>query len=81
MSDRVGYSPLAIHRVRNSKRRDGLPMASSSKKKTTFAKLNREQKLRERREIKEARKAQRKLEASMPPAAPVVDEPQPDEER
>ena len=32
-------------------------MASSSKKKTTFAKLNREQKLRERREIKEARKA------------------------
>jgi hypothetical protein len=58
-------------------------MASSSKKKTTFAKLNREQKVRERREIKEARKAQRKLEASMPPAAPVVvdDEPQPDEER
>ena len=57
-------------------------MASSSKKKTTFAKLNREQKLRERREIKEARKAQRKLEASMPPAAPVVvDELQPDEER
>ena len=41
-------------------------MASSSKKKTTFAKLNREQKLRERRETKEARKAQRKLEASMP---------------
>ena len=54
-------------------------MASSSKKKTTFAKLNREQKVRERREIKEARKAARKLEASMPPAAPAV-EPQPDED-
>ena len=38
-------------------------MASSSKKKTTFAKLNREQKLREKRELKQARKAARKLEA------------------
>ena len=54
-------------------------MASSSKKKTTFAKLNREQKLRERRQTKEARKAARKLEASMPQAAPAV-EPQADED-
>ena len=36
-------------------------MASSSKKKTTFAKLNREAAVRERRQIKEARKAARKL--------------------
>lgn len=56
-------------------------MASSSKKKTTFAKLNREQKVRERREIKEARKAARKLEASMPQAAAPVEEPQPEEDR
>jgi hypothetical protein len=55
-------------------------MASSSKKRTTFAKLNREQKLRERRQIKEARKAQRKLEASLPPAEPVAEAPQPDDE-
>ena len=37
-------------------------MASSSKKKTTFAKLNREAAVRERRQIKEARRAARKLE-------------------
>jgi hypothetical protein len=36
-------------------------MASSSKKRTTMAKLNRESKLREKREEKEARKARRKL--------------------
>jgi hypothetical protein len=39
-------------------------MASSSKKKTTFAKLNRENKLRERRQLKQARKDARKLEAA-----------------
>jgi hypothetical protein len=39
-------------------------MASSSKKKTTFAKLNRENKLRERRLEKQARKDARKLEAA-----------------
>jgi hypothetical protein len=39
-------------------------MASSSKKKTTFAKLNRENKLRERRQEKQARKDARKLEAA-----------------
>jgi hypothetical protein len=38
-------------------------MASSAKKKTTFAKLNRETKLRDRRREKEARKQARKLEA------------------
>ena len=35
-------------------------MASSSKKKTTMAKLNRESKLREKRAVKEAKKAERK---------------------
>jgi hypothetical protein len=40
-------------------------MASSSKKKTTFAKLTRENKVRERRQEKEARKAARKREAAM----------------
>ena len=39
-------------------------MASGSKKKTTFAKLNREAAVRERRQLKEARRAARKLEAS-----------------
>jgi hypothetical protein len=39
-------------------------MASSAKKKTTFAKLNREAKLRERRQEKEARKQARKQEAA-----------------
>lgn len=38
-------------------------MASSSKKKTTFAKLNREAAVRERRQLKAARRAARKLEA------------------
>jgi len=38
-------------------------MASSGKKKTTFAKLARESKLRERRLEKEARKAARKQAA------------------
>jgi hypothetical protein len=52
-------------------------MASSAKKKTTFAKLNRENKVRERRQLKEARRQVRKQEAAarrdapaeMPPAA------------
>jgi hypothetical protein len=39
-------------------------MASSSKKRTTFAKLNREQKVRERRLEKQARKDARKLAAA-----------------
>ncbi|HEU4974524.1 MAG TPA: hypothetical protein VFT50_05500 [Baekduia sp.] len=37
-------------------------MGSNAKKRTTFAKLNREQRLRERRAEKAARKAARKLE-------------------
>ncbi len=46
-------------------------MASSSKKKTTFAKLNRENAVRERRQLKEARRAARKLAAQAPrPEAP-----------
>jgi hypothetical protein len=39
-------------------------MASNGKRKTTFAKLNREQKLRERRMEKQARKHARKLTAA-----------------
>jgi hypothetical protein len=38
-------------------------MASSSKKRTTFAKLNREQKLREKQQEKAARREARKLQA------------------
>jgi hypothetical protein len=49
-------------------------MASSSKKKTTFAKLNRENKLRERRQEKEARKAARKLDAATQRDEPVAEE-------
>ena len=41
-------------------------MASSSKKRTTMAKLNRERALIERRQEKAARKAARKLEAASP---------------
>ena len=42
-------------------------MASNAKKKTTFAKLNRENALRERRLRKEARRDARKQAASAPP--------------
>jgi hypothetical protein len=55
-------------------------MASSGKKKTTFAKLARETKLRERRIDKQAKKDARKREAENPPVqlaeatdAPVED--------
>jgi hypothetical protein len=47
-------------------------MASNAKKKTTFAKLNREQKVRERRMEKQARKQARKLAAAA--EQPVADE-------
>ncbi len=43
-------------------------MASSGKKKTTFAKLAREQKLRERRQEKQARKEARKGAGMVDPA-------------
>ena len=39
-------------------------MGSNAKKKTTFAKLNREQKVRDRRIEKQARKDARKLAAA-----------------
>ena len=42
-------------------------MGSNAKKKTTFAKLNREAKLRDKRAAKAARKAERKLAAEAPP--------------
>jgi tellurite resistance protein len=45
-------------------------MASSSKAKTTMAKLNRERALRERRELKQAKKEARKLAKTAPPVAP-----------
>jgi hypothetical protein len=46
-------------------------MASSSKKKTTMAKIMREQAVRERRLRKQARKDERKQAAANPPAEPV----------
>ena len=45
-------------------------MASSSKKRTTMAKMNRENSVREKRMRKAARKEARKLEEA-PPATPV----------
>ncbi len=45
-------------------------MASSSKKKTTFAKLAREQKLRERRQEKRAKKDARKQAGALDFASP-----------
>ena len=45
-------------------------MASSSKKKTTFAKLRRENAVRERRQLKQARRAARRLEAQRPDETP-----------
>ena len=56
-------------------------MGSNAKKKTTFAKLNREATLRDRRARKEARKAARKLEASAPPPAPLSDTPPVEDEQ
>ncbi|HEY6781216.1 MAG TPA: hypothetical protein VI111_09685 [Thermoleophilaceae bacterium] len=45
-------------------------MASSGKRKTTMAKLNRERGLLERRLEKQARKDARKRAAALPPAPP-----------
>jgi hypothetical protein len=47
-------------------------MASSSKKRTTMAKLNRENKLRERRLDKQERKNARKRAAAEPPTRDEV---------
>jgi hypothetical protein len=46
-------------------------MASSSKKKTTFAKMNRETAVRERRLQKQAKKEARKLAPPEPQEPPV----------
>jgi hypothetical protein len=46
-------------------------MASSSKKRTTMAKLNREAAVRDRRIQKQAKKAARKLAAATPPSTPA----------
>jgi len=46
-------------------------MASSGKKKTTMAKLNRESRLRERRMEKQAKKNARKLASSQQPDGPT----------
>ena len=48
-------------------------MASSSKRKTTMAKLNRERRLVERRLEKQAKKEARKREAAPPYPAPPDD--------
>ncbi|HEY6692520.1 MAG TPA: hypothetical protein VI006_06685 [Solirubrobacteraceae bacterium] len=45
-------------------------MASSSKKRTTMAKLNREAAVRQRRLEKQAKKDARKQAAAAPPSAP-----------
>jgi len=49
-------------------------MASSSKQKTTMAKLNRERAVREKRMIKQARKEARKLAAANPPEPEAADD-------
>lgn len=45
-------------------------MASNAKKKTTFAKLNRENAVRERRLLKQAKKDARKQAATVRPEEP-----------
>ena len=52
-------------------------MASSSKKKTTMAKINRENAVRERRLRKQARKDARKQAAAEEAAAPPAETPTP----
>lgn len=47
-------------------------MASSSKPRTTFAKLNREQKVRDKRAAKEARREARKREGVPTGAGPEI---------
>jgi hypothetical protein len=54
-------------------------MASSGKKKTTMAKLQRESRLREKRHLKAVKKEARKRAAAEPAVAPVVDAGAPDE--
>jgi hypothetical protein len=54
-------------------------MASSSKKRTTMAKINREHAVREKRLRKAARKEARRLEAASPPPAEPREAPEPDD--
>jgi hypothetical protein len=49
-------------------------MASSSKKRTTFAKLNREAAVRDRRQVKQAKRAARKLEEGQAEDQHVVED-------
>ncbi len=57
-------------------------MASSSKKKTTMAKLNRENAVRERRLRKQAKKdARKQAAAEVQPGAALAGEPAADEDR
>jgi hypothetical protein len=56
-------------------------MASAGKRKTTFAKLARETKLRERRAAKEAKKAARKQAAYESPPVELGDTPADDDEQ
>jgi hypothetical protein len=53
-------------------------MASSSKKRTTMAKLNREAAVRDRRLEKQAKKNARKQAAAAPPTAPSETTPAPE---
>jgi hypothetical protein len=55
-------------------------MASSSRKKTTMAKLNREAAVRERRARKKAKKDARKLAALVPDTGETSDTPAGDED-
>ena len=52
-------------------------MASSSKKRTTMAKINRENSLREKRLVKQARKDARKLAAAEEKSGEVKTSPEP----
>lgn len=56
-------------------------MASSSKKRTTMAKMNRENAVREKRMRKAARKEARRLDAASPPVAETHEPGSPDHER
>jgi hypothetical protein len=47
-------------------------MASNAKKKTTFAKLNRENAVREKRQQKQAKKEARRQAAAAQPDAPTA---------
>ena len=66
--------PLSTLRVTQCTRPEGRHLASTSKRKTTMAKLNRERKLLEKRAEKQAKKEARKLAAAnqSAPSEPVT---------